>query len=65
LLGGGILTASLLKYNLIDKMVINYLPYMLGDGIPLFPKYEGESKWKLINNQSFINSILQAEYQLI
>jgi len=65
LMGGGILTASLLRCKLIDKMIINYLPYMLGDGIPLFPKYRRESKWKLINNQSFKNGVLQAEYQLI
>jgi dihydrofolate reductase len=65
LLGGGILTISLLEKKLIDKMIINYLPYMLGDGIPLFPKYKGESQWKLVNNQSIKNSILQAEYQLI
>ena len=64
-LGGGILTASLLENKLIDKMIINYLPYMLGDGIPLFPKYKGESQWKLINNQSIKNDILQVEYQLI
>jgi len=64
-LGGGILTTSLLRYNLIDKMIINFLPVMLGDGILLFPKYKGESKWKLINNQSIKNDILQAEYQLI
>jgi len=65
LLGGGILTASLLEQKLIDKMILIYLPVMLGDGIPLFPKYKGESQWKLINNQSFENSILKAEYQLI
>ena len=28
ILGGGILTASLLEYNMIDKMIINYLPYI-------------------------------------
>ena len=65
LLGGGILTTSLLGNNLIDKMIINFLPVMLGDGIPLFPKYKGESKWKLINNQSIENNILQAEYQSV
>lgn len=65
LLGGGILTASLLERKLIDKMILIYLPVMLGDGIPLFPKYKGESKWKLINNKLFENGILQAEYQLV
>lgn len=65
LMGGGVLTASLLEKKLVDKMIINYLPYMLGDGIPLFPKYKGESKWELINSQSIKNSILKVEYQLI
>ncbi|NDP20387.1 MAG: dihydrofolate reductase [Paludibacter sp.] len=65
LLGGGILTSSLLEKKLVDKLVINYLPYMLGNGIPLFPKFKGESQWKLLNSQSFKNSILQAEYQLV
>jgi len=39
--------------SIIDKMIINYLPVMLGDGIPLFPKYKGESKWVLAKKQSF------------
>ena len=65
LLGGGLLTASLLENKLVDKMIINYLLYMLGDGIPLFPKYNGESHWKLINSRSFENGTLQVEYQLV
>jgi len=65
LLGGGILTASLLENKLVDKMIINYLPVMLGDGIPLFPKNKSESQWRLINSKSFENGILQAEYQLV
>lgn len=65
LLGGGILTASFLENKLVDKMIINYLPVMLGNGIPLFPKYKGESHWKLIKRHSFENGVLQVEYQLI
>ncbi|MEA4851650.1 MAG: dihydrofolate reductase family protein [Paludibacter sp.] len=65
LLGGGILTVSLLEHRLVDKMIINYLPLMIGNGIPLFPKYTGESNWKLTNSQSFKNGILKVEYQLI
>lgn len=65
MLGGGVLTASLLECKLIDKMILIYLPVMLGNGIPLFPKFNGKSNWKLVNNQSFRNSILQVEYQLI
>jgi len=64
-MGGGILTASLLEHRLVDKMIINYLPLMIGNGIPLFPKYTGESNWKLTNSQSFKNGILKVEYQRI
>lgn len=63
--GGGVLITSLLEKNLIDSMVINYVPVMIGEGIPLFPKYNGNSKWKLVNSQSFKNGILQTEYELI
>jgi len=65
LLGGGILTASLLNSKLIDKIVLIYLPVMHGNGIPLFPKFKVESNWKLINSQSFNNSLLKVEYQLV
>lgn len=65
LLGGGILTASLLEYKMIDKMILVYLPVMLGNGIPLFPKFNGKSNWKFVNSQSFKNSILRVEYQLV
>ena len=65
LIGGGLLTISLMEYKLIDKMVINYLPVMLGEGILLFPRFKGESKWKLINSRPFENKILQVEYDLI
>lgn len=61
--GGGVFITSLLEENLINNMVINYVPIMLGDGIPLFPKNKGKSKWKLINNSSFESGILQAEYE--
>lgn len=65
LLGGGVLNASLLEKRLVDKIILIYLPVMLGNGIPLFPKYEGKSHWKLVNSQSFKNGILKVEYQLI
>lgn len=64
-IGGGFLIASLLSKNLIDSMNINYVPVMLGDGIPLFPKCQANSKWKLINSYSFKSGVLCAEYQLI
>ncbi|MBK5720181.1 dihydrofolate reductase [Dysgonomonas sp. Marseille-P4677] len=65
LVGGGELISILLSHDLIDEMIITYIPTLLGDGIPLFPKSKKESNWKLINNQSYNNGVLTIEYQRI
>jgi len=62
LVGGGKLISMLLAADLIDEMQILYIPIVLGEGIPLFPKQRKESKWKLIGNTSYASSILKIEY---
>ena len=63
LLGGGKLTAILLEADLIDEMRICYIPVILGEGIPLFPKQPKESKWKLIESKTYNYKVLVVEYQ--
>lgn len=63
LVGGGEIISMLLESNLVDEMIITYIPKILGDGIPLFPKMKIESNWKLLNSQSYNNSVLSIEYQ--
>lgn len=65
LVGGGELISMLLDHDLIDEMIITYVPTLLGDGIPLFPKIRKESNWKLINSQSYENGVLTVIYQRI
>ncbi|MDH6310325.1 dihydrofolate reductase [Dysgonomonas sp. PFB1-18] len=65
LVGGGELISMFLNYDLIDEMIITYIPILLGDGIPLFPKSEKESKWHLLNRKSYNNGVLSIEYQRI
>lgn len=65
LVGGGEIISMLLDNNLVDEMIIAYIPKILGDGIPLFPKMKVESNWKLLNSQSYNNSVLLVEYQRI
>ena len=65
LVGGGEIIALLLDYDLVDEMTITYIPTMLGDGIPLFPKFSKESKWNLRNSQSYKNGVLSIEYQRV
>jgi len=63
LFGGGELTAMLLTADLIDEMQICYIPIILGDGIPLFPKQTKESKWELTTSKAYDSGILSVNYQ--
>lgn len=65
LVGGGEIISMLLDNNLVDEMIITYIPKILGDGIPLFPKMKIESNWRLVNTQSYENGVLSVEYQKI
>jgi dihydrofolate reductase len=63
LFGGGELTAMLLAADLVDEMQICYIPVILGEGIPLFPKQPKESKWELIESKSYSSGALVVKYQ--
>jgi Dihydrofolate reductase len=63
LFGGGELVSMLLAADLIDEMQIAYIPVILGEGIPLFPKQPKESKWELIKNRNYSSGIMMVEYQ--
>ena len=65
LVGGGEIISMLLDQGLVDEMIITYIPKVLGDGIPLFPKIMNESKWQLLNSKSHNNGVVTIDYQLI
>lgn len=64
LFGGGEITTLLLNNDLVDEMIITYIPMILGSGIPLFPNNPKESKWYLIKNETFENGVYQVKYAL-
>ena len=64
LVGGGEIISMLLNHNLIDEMIITTIPVILGDGVPLFPNSPKESKWELLENQSYSNGVTQAIYKI-
>lgn len=53
----------LLAANLIDEMQISYIPIILGAGISLFPEQNKSSKWELIGNKIYENSVLSVTYK--
>lgn len=65
LVGGGETLAILLNNDLVDEMTITYIPSILGDGVPLFPKINKTSNWQLINTSSYDNGSLSIDYQKI
>lgn len=64
LVGGGELITMLLNQDLVDEMIITYIPVILGNGISLFPNNPKESKWNLVENKSYNNGVLSVRYKL-
>jgi dihydrofolate reductase len=63
LVGGGQLVTFFLNNNLIDKMIISFIPTILGQGIPLFPDKPKETMWNLINNIAYSTGIVTLTYE--
>lgn len=63
LMGGGEIISMFLNHNLIDRMIITYIPYILGNGVPLFPKISVESQWNLNSVVAFESGAIVSDYQ--
>jgi len=63
LVGGAEIIKEFLKNNLIDEFIINVIPVVLGEGIPLFGEGCGEHKLKLQNIKSYDSGVVQLSYQ--
>ena len=64
LIGGGDLNASLLKANLVDEIVITYIPVELVQGIPLYGSLgvDYHETWEHVETVNFANGIRQERY---
>lgn len=58
LFGGGQLITSFAKLNLIDEYIISIVPIVLGEGIPLFNKFDESIKLKLVSNDRYNDFVL-------
>lgn len=63
LVGGAELTSLLLDNNLIDEMIITYIPETLEKGIPLFSQTPEEKSWILKENITYDNNAVRKTYQ--
>ena len=62
--GGGELASSLFNADLIDEVVLNVHPVILGSGIPLFPEIERQINLELFEVKRLKNSCVVLSYQI-
>jgi dihydrofolate reductase len=64
LTGGSTINSAFITENLIDEVMINIEPAIVGSGIPLFAESEFEKRLSLIESVRIANDILQVRYKV-
>ncbi len=62
--GGGELASNLFNADLIDEVVLNVHPVILGSGIPLFPKVERQINLELFKVKQLKSSCIVLSYRV-
>lgn len=63
--GGSTLNSSFAKEGLIDEIIVNIEPVIIGKGIPLFKQEEFDINLKLLAIKKLNDKIIQLHYQVI
>lgn len=64
LTGGSTINSAFLTENLIDEVIINIEPAIIGSGIPLFAEGEFEKRLSFIESVKIGTDILQVRYKV-
>ncbi len=64
LVGGGDLIATFIQKRLIDRIILNIAPVMIGTGIPLFKKSDYRTKLHLYDMKRY-NQFAELYYDVI
>ena len=59
---GGRTIQEFLKEDLIDEMTITIIPYILGDGIPLFTEVPERIEFECIESKIFLEKVVQNRF---
>ena len=62
-LDGGNVVQQALDKNLVDELVLSWVPVVLGSGIRLFEEGLSPSRWQLGHSRSFQSGMVQAYYR--
>lgn len=61
---GGTVIQSFLRAGLIEDMVISRIPVLIGEGIPLFGRLEGDLMLEHKETRSFPSGMVQSRYRV-
>ena len=61
--GGAAVITELLKYDLVDEMIISIIPVLVGEGVRLFKDGRPEQELELISSKSFETGLVQLHYK--
>jgi dihydrofolate reductase len=64
MMGGGGITASFLDAGAIDQFIINVIPVLIGDGIPLIARRHRHVPLKLLSTRQFGDGVVQLHYEV-
>jgi len=64
LVGGSELVTYFLNHRLIDKITLSTIPVLLGSGVPLFTKIQGEFYLQLMESKSYETGVINATYSI-
>jgi dihydrofolate reductase len=62
LVGGGQVNAFFLNNDLIDELILFFIPVLIGDGIPLFDQSDRLKNLTLTGNKSYPNGVVELKY---
>ncbi|HTT73461.1 MAG TPA: dihydrofolate reductase family protein [Thermoplasmata archaeon] len=61
---GGQTIQNFLRANLVDRIIINRYPVLIGDGIPLFGVLPHDLRLKHVRTRSYPKGLVKSEYRL-
>jgi dihydrofolate reductase len=64
MMGGGGIIASFLDAGAIDQLIINLIPVLIGDGIPLIAPRHRHVPLKLLSTRQFTDGVVQLHYEV-
>lgn len=63
--GGATINSAFMKEGLINEIILNVEPFVLGNGIPIFSKDDFENKLELLGSEKLDEGIIQLHYQVL